>query len=50
MAKPKNPASIPVSSKNDELSYNKASAGEKFKAMGGSDLIYRKFYGVDRND
>lgn len=50
MSKPKKPVVIPISSKSDDLNYNKQSAGEKHKAMGGSDLIQRKFYGGDRDE
>jgi hypothetical protein len=50
MSKPKKPVVIPISSKLDDLTYNKRSAGEKHKAMGGSDLIQRKFYGGESDD
>jgi hypothetical protein len=45
MSKPKDPAAIPISSKRDDLTYNKQSSADKRKAMGGNDLIQRKFYG-----
>jgi len=50
MPKPKKPVVIPVSSKQDDLTYNKQSAGEKHRAMGGSELIQKKFYGGDRDE
>lgn len=41
---------IPVSSHKDDMNYNLESSAKKHKAMGGSDLIQRKFFKVDDND
>jgi hypothetical protein len=50
MSKYKKPLPIPVFSQADDLIYNKQSAAEKHRRMGGSDLIQKKFYGGDRDD
>ena len=50
MSKPKKVVFIPISSKADDLAYGKQSSAEKHRAMGGSDLIQRKFYGEFESD
>ena len=45
MSKPKKVVFIPISSKADDMAYGKQSSADKRKAMGGNDLIQRKFYG-----
>lgn len=40
---------IPISSQLDDSLYNKKAAGEKHRAMGGSELIQRKFYQEDED-
>ncbi|MBD2316653.1 hypothetical protein [Phormidium tenue] len=50
MSRPKKPVVIPISSQSDDDRYNKRSAARKYKQMGGSDLIQRKFYGDCEDD